>query len=222
VIFLQEVENWIIEILLGQAWAKSYHVTDPDGRTLNRYGVMILSKAPMKEVILQDFKSSVLGRKMLMARVAVTSGPPLVVGTFHLESFPNQKSQRNAQVKTLCGLASHFSSRIICGGDTNFAADSEKDALDDRFSDVWEALRPKELGATFSTEENPMTKEACDFTAHARIDRLWYTHGSVKVSSIERIGTKSLDDNGKWFPSDHFGLVMKCSLASKPVSAEGK
>eukprot|EP00466_Bigelowiella_natans_P013925 jgi/Bigna1/77811/fgenesh1_pg.50_\ len=217
VVMFQEVESWIIKLFLAQEWAKQYYITDPDGRTIERYGVMMFSKVPFSEVINYPFPASKLGRKMLMATIPTSSGPPLLVGTFHLDSFPNMKAERKSEVEDMCELAMPFK-RVLCAGDTNFIADEEKQNLDKgKFLDVWETLKPDEHGATFSTKDNLMTRKSAEglYEAHNRIDRMWYTQGTMKPLDITLIGTKAIrnDESSPLWPSDHYGLVSKLKFA---------
>lgn len=211
VVMLQEVESWIIEMLLDQPWSRRYFVTDIDGRTLARYGVMILSKIPFSEVVLYPFPTSKYGRKLLLCRVPVADGKaPLVVGTFHLDSLPNDAPERKNQIEHLNALTSPFQTRVLCGGDTNMYKKGELKALDGRFSDAWEkAAGQGEEGATFSTIENGMNAKMKGYKARRRIDRLWYTQG-LRPASARRIGTKPIAKD--LWPSDHFGLVCDFDL----------
>ncbi len=114
-------------------------------------------------MMLKNFPSR-YGRKALIATYLVKNSPQLTLGTFHLESYPEEHPARKLQLEmiksltryTLLGIpfrppllsfdlidrfwASDCSHVIFCG-DTNFVLDSEADVLlGDRFNDSWQQL----------------------------------------------------------------------------------
>ena len=157
VIALQEVTAQILHHLLAQPWTHSYYVSDPNGRELERYGVMLMSKRPFVELGLRAFPGSRLGRKALLGRIMVGS-MPVVIGTFHLESYPQDAPERKSQLQMLKDLTSAAERVVLCG-DTNFAYPDEAKTLGTRFQDVWERLysdcKNPSIGYTMDPSVNP-------------------------------------------------------------------
>ncbi|KAL6049752.1 Endo/exonuclease/phosphatase domain-containing protein [Balamuthia mandrillaris] len=151
---LQEVNPHINELLLSQPWTHEYYVSDPLGKELNGYGVMLLSKLPFHELIVQDFPTR-LGRRALLGTVLLPSSSSLqaptqralVLGTFHLESYKPDVEWRRQQVGMLHDLTKDCPRVLLCG-DTNFASDREAVGFGPRFKDAWHTLHPNDPGVT--------------------------------------------------------------------------
>jgi len=215
VVCLQEVTPTINLLLLAQSWTHAYYVSDPEGKELVGYGVMILSKYRFHELMLRQFPTK-LGRKALLGTLLVKDSPQVVIATFHLESYPEDVLIRQDQMKLLAELTADMSHVIICG-DTNIAYENEDKHLGDRFGDAWKVLHQSSAedeernpGSTFDTVANSMTKKYCNFKAQNRIDRLYYTHATIRPLSMEIIGTQPIGPDV--FPSDHFGIFVTLQL----------
>jgi endonuclease/exonuclease/phosphatase family metal-dependent hydrolase len=201
-------------------------VSDPSGREIrfSGYGVMILSRVPFTQLFIRDFPSR-LGRKAVFGMVKVKgSTRPLIFGTFHLESYPEDRPTRVLQMQMyLSIIAASNAGHVILCGDSNFAADAEREVYaTGGLLDTWHELYQKtpedekrNPGVTFDTELNPMTtagKTVSSIHARTRLDRLFYSPNSIVPASMEIIGTEPVDrDRGLW-PSDHYGIHIKLGL----------
>jgi len=164
------------------------------------------------------FENTRMARKMMLATFICEGGPQLILGTFHLESYPEDEPKRKEQLTLYNKLTSHSKNVILCG-DTNFINDNEDEPLTPRFKDVWRELyqqteEDKNInpGYTFDTETNVMAQGEHSFR-QIRIDRCFYTE-NIEPISMEVIGNKPYDKKGQEYISDHYGIYMKLRLKS--------
>lgn len=61
----KEVTSDIMKELSSQKWAKSYYVSDPEAKLVNRYGNCMLSKYKYQQCCMKDLESQ-MGRKMML------------------------------------------------------------------------------------------------------------------------------------------------------------
>jgi hypothetical protein len=185
-------------------------VSDPKGRLLASYGVMVLSKYKFHQLCLEDFPTR-LGRKALLGSLLIKKGSrQLVFGTFHLESYERDVEFRKQQIEMLrkLTLGAGFQHAILCG-DTNFASDEEGDHFGEEFCDCWKELYLKDengkevesevadgarLGYTFDTEVNTMrAAEPNIWHQRNRIDRFYYTKQGLRPVSMTVIGREPVE-----------------------------
>ena len=153
IIALQEVTPPLLEQIREAPWIRrSYALSDHDGRTMERYGVLLLSRLPVERFTLHDMPTR-MGRKLLCAHLAGS----LVVATIHLESLPPSAEYRDAQFKQCVSILDAFDHAVLMG-DMNFCSSwpEENQRIPDRYTDVWPHLYPDDPGYTEDTSINPM------------------------------------------------------------------
>lgn len=203
VVALQEVTLDSLELLLGHPTIRArYHVSDIEGSTFERYGVLLLSRAPFSELALLSLPSE-MGRRVVVGRLP--SG--LAIATVHLESTAACAATRAQQLGILQPALRRFASDFILMGDMNFSPEAalETAALDPDLLDVWAALRPTRAGFTVDSQRNAMRRRFDDDPVGRRIDRVFSYGPRWKVESIALTGNEPFDQR-QLFISDHFGL----------------
>ncbi|MCE9575244.1 MAG: endonuclease/exonuclease/phosphatase family protein [Deltaproteobacteria bacterium] len=207
VIALQEVTPELLAMLVAAPWVRaSYQVSDVDGRTLTGYGVIVLSRLPIRRLAAIELPSE-MGRRLLVAELACG----LTVATVHLESMAGYERARLAQLAIIqAALAPADDVALV--GDMNFAPASEEDrAIAPALVDVWPALHPDAPGYTVDTDVNAMRAQLKSTPTHKRIDRVFLRSDRWRAAAIERVGTEAIDIDGT-FVSDHFGLEVALEL----------
>jgi endonuclease/exonuclease/phosphatase family metal-dependent hydrolase len=118
-IALQEVTPSFLEIVLKQEWIQnSYYISDTTGETIEGYGVMLLSRIPIRRLFLYKLPSS-MRRKLLVAELCV-NGQFFNVATVHLESLKSSRL-RAEQLSVIFPLLSN-SEHCVLVGDFNFCS----------------------------------------------------------------------------------------------------
>jgi len=218
-ITLQEMTPEILRIFMRQNWVRKYFISDYKGETIKPYGNIMLSKYRLHELVIMPFENTIMGRKMMLATYICEGGPQLILGTFHLESYPQDVQKRKEQLTLYNEYTSQSDTVILCG-DTNFIDDDENAPLMPRFKDLWKELyqqtnedKEKNPGYTFDTDTNLMAKEE-HAPRKARIDRCFYTHKNIEPVSMQIIGDQPYDKNKSEYISDHYGIYMKLRIKS--------
>lgn len=201
VVMLQEVTLPLLAALIEQPWIDEYHLSDTDGRSIGRYGVVLLSRRPLADVRWIDMPSQ-MGRLLLVADIA-----DLTVATIHLESMALGRERRVEQLHRI--RAELTGDDVLLAGDMNFGPDddAENAALDPTLADLWPVLRGADPGYTVDTAVNGMRYQLKDKRTQKRIDRVFLRSETWRARSIELVGTEPIDDLGTW-TSDHFGLEV--------------
>ena len=204
VALLQEVTPELLEALTVQSWISEYHLSDTDGGSLGRYGMLLLARLAPDRVRWLDLPTA-MGRSLLVADVG-----GLTVATVHLESSKHDTAVRVAQLERIFGFLRRYDSDVVLAGDMNFqpSDSAETAALDGDFADLWPALRPGEPGYTVDTDANPMRYQLKEKPTHKRIDRVFHRGSAWRATAIELVGTRPIDVDGT-FVSDHFGLEVE-------------
>jgi tyrosyl-DNA phosphodiesterase 2 len=218
-IVLQEVMSASLEVFLSQQWIREgYFTSDIDGSTLGEYGVLILSRLPLKSITLKPLPSF-MGRGLLLVEADV-NGTPLRVGTVHLESRKTSSEMRGFQLRKIFAFLKDMPNVVIMG-DFNFCASwhKENDRIDLAYHDVWELLRGDEPGYTEDTGINQMRYLIKGKHKQVRFDRILFKgfarNTGWVASSIDLLGTEPIaPELPHVFPSDHFGLVCQFSNVS--------
>jgi tyrosyl-DNA phosphodiesterase 2 len=212
VILLQEVTPASLSIFLAQPWIRdSYYTSDTDGRTLGRYGVLILSRLAPAAITLLPLPS-IMGRHLLVWETQV-NGSPLHITTVHLESGQESAAARGAQLSLIFDALREVPNAVITG-DFNFCASwtEENDRLDPAYQDVWARLRPDDPGYTEDTAVNRMLYGIKGKHKHVRFDRVLLKGSGWRAESIDLLGTEPIaPDLPDVFPSDHLGLLCRIS-----------
>ncbi len=208
VIALQEVTPPLHEQIRETPWIqRSYALSDPDGRTMERYGVLLLARVPVERFTLHDMPTR-MGRKLLCAHLAGS----LAVATIHLESLPPSAEYRDEQFKQCVSILDGFDHAVFMG-DMNFCSSwaEENQRIPDRYTDVWPHLHPDDPGYTEDTSINPMLEMYERGDKQVRYDRVFLhtRDASWHPVAIARLSTRPIGGDPMVFPSDHFGLAAR-------------
>jgi tyrosyl-DNA phosphodiesterase 2 len=211
VICLQEVTSAYLKYILNQEWVRAnYYVSDYTGGTIQRYGVLLLSRIPIVSLMLHDLPS-IMGRKLLVAELRINN-QIVKIATVHLESGGKLYAFARAPQLELIFSSLANSKQAILMGDFNFCSSwrEENAKIDRNYQDMWAVLRSGEPGYTEDTDINLMRLEYTQKHKKVRFDRILVRSSTPgwQPKSIELLGTNPISsDYPNVFPSDHFGLV---------------
>ncbi len=203
VVALQEITLDSLELLLAHPSIRSrYHVSDIEGSTFERYGVLLLSRSPFSELALLPLPSE-MGRRVVVGKLP--NG--LAIATVHLESTASCAAARANQLSILQPALKRYTPDFVLMGDMNFSPESalECAALDPDLIDAWAALRPTKAGFTVDSQRNTMRRRFDDDPVGRRIDRVFAHSTRWRLDSIALTGNEPIDQR-QLFISDHFGL----------------
>jgi len=202
---------------------------DVTGSTVNPYGVMILSKHPIKQLSWLIMPTGMF-RKALIAEYLINNEQFLVT-TVHLESLANaplREEQLKYISKVLIPCAHSLfmgdfnidSTQSYTGGEPTENNNIANYYPPSKFLDVWPTLHPDQIGYTFDSKHNEMLRPVP--AERMRYDRIFLgsenTNGNKwKATHIEILGTVAIENQKeKIYPSDHFGLLA--DFSREPVS----
>lgn len=210
IVCLQEIIPESLAMLLAEPWIRDeYRISDARGDTFDSYGVVILSRLPVRALSLSELPSH-MGRKLLWAELDSGAGS-LVAGAVHLESLKPNRDVRAEQLSEIFPILRSAGADALLAGDFNFCSSwaAENANLDPEFVDLWPALRGRAPGYTEDTDVNTMLRNVKRKDKKVRFDRvLLRSSGAWQPRSIELLGTAPIDDaTPDVFPSDHFGLA---------------
>jgi tyrosyl-DNA phosphodiesterase 2 len=220
VICLQEIVAESLEMLLAEPWVREeYRVSDATGDTFDSYGVVILSRLPVRSLVLHELPTH-MDRRLLTAEL-VAGSSRIVVATVHLESLKHSPGLRAEQLAVIFPLLRAAGPDAVLVGDFNFCSSwtAENANLDPGFVDLWPALRGLEPGYTEDTGVNVMLRNVESRTKRVRFDRvlLHSTGAAWRPRSIALLGTAPISPGAPdTFPSDHFGLVAVIEPGPEP------
>jgi tyrosyl-DNA phosphodiesterase 2 len=200
VILLQEVTPELLDALAREPWVqRDYELSDRDGHSLEGYGVLLLSRLPLRGVSWRELPTE-MGRQLLIGKL--DNG--LAVATVHLESTDAGGPDRIRQLGLIQPVLSALPD-VVFAGDMNFTPDAvENQLLDPDLLDLWPALHPDDPGYTVDGERNLMRRQLRS-ASRKRIDRIFLRSRRWRARRIELVGTAPIDVDGT-FVSDHFGL----------------
>jgi tyrosyl-DNA phosphodiesterase 2 len=210
VICLQEIVRASLATILEEPWIRAgYRISDVRGDTFDDYGVVILTRLPVRALSIEALPSR-MDRCMVTAEVEV-AGRPLAVGSVHLESIEHNRDARRKQLAIASARLKARGVDAVLAGDFNFCSSwaEENDRIDPAFVDLWPALR-RDPGYSEDTSINTMRFAAKGKVEQVRFDRvlLHSVGGAFRARSIELLGTAPIAPGmPDVFPSDHFGLV---------------
>lgn len=215
IIGLQEVTPSFLEEILEQEWVRdSYYISDITGVTIQPYGILLLSRLPLRRLFLHDL-FSLQNRKVLIAALFVNE-QTFHFATVHLESQKPSADIRAEQLAMIFPLLEKSEHSAIVG-DFNFCSSwtVENANLDSHYTDLWSVLRSNEPGYTEDTDINLMRLQQTQRKKKARFDRILLRSSSSawQPKSIQLLGTKPISPAyPDVFPSDHFGLLGQIEL----------
>lgn len=212
IVALQEVTTPFLERLLAHPYIQSnFIVSDCSGKTLNSYGVLLLSRYDLQNLRWYPLPGN-MGRSTLIGDVML-NGTTLTIATVHLESHRISAPVRAKQLSKIFPLLDQ-SSHALLMGDFNFCASwkEENDQLPPQYADAWNVLHPQDPGYTEDTDINIMRLRVKREQKQVRFDRILLrskgTAGCWVPRSIELLGTSPIQvPTADIFPSDHFGLM---------------
>jgi tyrosyl-DNA phosphodiesterase 2 len=210
VITLQEVTPAFLTQLLDTPWVQAdYRLSDIYGDSVDPYGVLILSRLPIRAW--QFFVlPSVMGRHLVTALAALNRTTTLFASV-HLESGPSApiRAKQLARIFPLLVSEPH----VILTGDFNFCSSwDENRRLDPTYQDIWPLLHQAEPGFTEDTDRNIMRLLHTGKRRQVRFDRILLRSQQLgwRAEAVELIGTEPISSvTPNIFPSDHFGLVSR-------------
>jgi tyrosyl-DNA phosphodiesterase 2 len=210
IICLQEVKTRYLNFILQQPWVQQdYWVSDFTGRTIQPYGVLLLSRLPITQLRLQRLPS-MMARKLLVASLKL-NGQTVDIATVHLESMKAFAPSRKRQLSLIFPALAKAQHTMLMG-DFNFCArqSTEENArIDPDYQDMWAALEGDAPGYTEDTDINLMRLEKTQKHKQVRFDRMLVRSSTPgwRPVSIELLGTEPISPKlPNVFPSDHFGL----------------
>jgi endonuclease/exonuclease/phosphatase family metal-dependent hydrolase len=204
VVALQEVTPELLRLLCADPTVRaSYQLSDRDGSTYQGYGVMLLSRVPLRSLWMMRLPTQ-MGRRLLVGELA----GGLTVATVHLESMPEYAPARAEQLRLILPELAAESPNVVLVGDMNFAPDAvqENAALDPSFIDAWSARHGDDPGYSVDGLRNPMGA-ADRGPLQQRIDRVFVRSTEWRAEEISLTGVAPFDGGGT-FVSDHFGLEV--------------
>ncbi|MCG8352947.1 MAG: endonuclease/exonuclease/phosphatase family protein [Chloroflexales bacterium] len=208
-IALQEVTPDFLQQVLHTPWVQAeYRISDIYGDSVDPYGVLILSRLPIREW--QFFAlPSVMGRHLVTAR-ALLNATVTTFASVHLESTSYAAPTRAKQLARIFPLLA-TEQHVILSGDFNFCSSWEENRrLDPTYQDVWPLLHQTAPGFTEDTDRNTMRLLVTGKRKQVRFDRLLLRSQPAgwRAETIRLIGTEPISSTmPNIFPSDHFGLL---------------
>ncbi|TRW86131.1 endonuclease [Mycolicibacterium sp. 018/SC-01/001] len=210
VMVFQEVTDAALDVFGGQTWIRQgYRRAAVIGD--HNYGMLMLSRLPVQDCTYTRLPSR-LNRGCLSARFTV-NGRDLVIGCVHLESGKAARQLRARQLTRLFRAVA-ADTDVVLLGDFNLR-DTENDALDPTYRDVWPQLRPGEPGFTEDTSINLMRYDMKNKHRHVRFDRVLVKGQAWQPTEIRLLGVEPIAPSlQRIFPSDHFGVLCRLSAQS--------
>ncbi|MEC4895392.1 MAG: endonuclease/exonuclease/phosphatase family protein [Oscillatoria sp. PMC 1051.18] len=210
VIGLQEVTPSFLQLVLQKKWIReNYYISDSTGKTVTPYGIILLSKFPIRQLALYELPSSMY-RKLLVASLSINE-ERFQIGVVHLESKKYFASRRERQLAKIFPVMENADYAVLMG-DFNFCSSwTEENAKIDRsYQDLWSALRSDEAGYTEDTDINIMRLEQKGKAKQVRFDRILLrsSYPGWQANTIKLLGREPISPElPNVFPSDHFGLL---------------
>ncbi|WP_030759748.1 poly(A) polymerase [Streptomyces sp. NRRL F-2664] len=206
VIALQEVEPELLEMLLAAPWVRAGYSlgADPAGRDVAEYGLLVLSRLPVREAGLHVFRA----HKAVTAVTVDTAAGPLVVAATHLTSdhTENGHQRREAELARLAEGLGGVEAAVALLGDFNdgrHGAEGPATALGMR--DAWcEVHGAADATPTFDPGANPLAAVGSLTGRAARLDRILLGSAPARVTRAALRGDSPAP--GGLFVSDHYGV----------------
>ncbi|KAJ3007487.1 hypothetical protein HKX48_009101 [Thoreauomyces humboldtii] len=236
VVCLQEVTGRALAIFLQSAFVRdNYHVTDGSGRTLGRYGVVILSKYLLHNTELCMIPTR-MGRNLLRTDVCFSGGAYVTVATVHLDSMQHSAERRQEQLRSIQELlgahekegrkmedGSECSSRnrnrysnclftVLCGDFNLTDKEGVTPLTDHGWTDCWLEIK----GQTDSNGATIGVNYRSDTYPPARFDRFYWRPCAPPLVYVEKathvFGDQAIEMDGlQGYASDHLGVVLDLS-----------
>jgi len=206
VIALQEVEDWFLEIMAQQKWARSYHASD-FGSGHAPGGLLILSKMPLSSVAYyektQPGQVEVDQRGRLLAVKPDAGHHNLMIAATTLDwRTPQSRGDSLDYIFSILNSTTD----VVLMGDFNFDYGSQPETshIPDKFKDVWLQLRPERPGFTWDPIHNNYAHLSDPMSRPSRVDRVFVASDYVSLNKISKIGSADV--------SPHYGLLTDLQL----------
>ncbi|MFI8104432.1 poly(A) polymerase [Streptomyces sp. NPDC086023] len=210
VIALQEVEPALLVRLLAADWVRAGYTlsADPAGRDVAEYGLVVLSRLPVRESGVQ-----VLGpHKAVSAAVLDTGAGALTVAATHLTSDHSERGleRREEELARLAEALTSVPDDVVLLGDFNDGRAGEAGpAAALGLRDAWEeTYGPGDGTPTFDPGANPLAAVSSLSGRASRLDRI-LLRGAARVTGAGLLGDTPGPDG--LFVSDHYGVRAELS-----------
>ncbi|MGW4890970.1 poly(A) polymerase [Kitasatospora sp. NPDC004240] len=211
-IALQEVEPALLAMLLEAPWVRAGYTlgTDPRGRDVDAYGLLLLSRLPVLEAA-----RHVLGpHKAVTAVTVATAGAPLTAGAVHLSSdhSADGAGRRLAELTRLAeGLAGVEGDVLLLGDFNDGRSGAEGPAAALGLRDAWSEYHgAADDTPTFDPAANPLAAVSSLSGRASRLDRVLHRAPDARVTAAVLHGDRPAADG--LYPSDHFGVAVGLTL----------
>ncbi len=229
IICFQEVKPLVYKKLIKNL--KKYKYYFPNNISYS-YGCAILSKYPITKSLQQPYKSTNMGRELLIAKIdypvhikeedsILVDRTEIIFATTHFESeFKRIEKNKNKmdQIKeakaTLESLYDKYKNIIFCV-DSNLIDGEENEFIptgkDSMWNDAWKLKGNNENKFTFDSYRNIyLQAKRCKY--RSRLDRILFCAENCQLKDFDIIKNAS-DGVLSWIPpSDHFGIYGKFEI----------
>lgn len=211
VIALQEVEPALLAMLLAADWVRDggYVLgTDPGGRDTAEYGLVVLSRLPVREAGLHELRP----HKGVSAVTVDTAAGPLVVAATHLTSDHTEGGavRREAELARIAeGLGAVEAAVALLGDFNDGRSGAEGPAALLGMRDAWNEVHgAADATPTFDPGANPLAAVASLSGRAARLDRILLgSAGAARAAEVTRAALRGdAPGPGGLFVSDHYGV----------------
>ncbi|MFJ8014426.1 poly(A) polymerase [Streptomyces sp. NPDC096339] len=216
-IALQEVEPELLGMLLAAEWVRAEYTvtTDPRGRDVAEYGLLLLSRLPVREAGLHG-----LGPHKAVTAVTVdTAAGPLVVAATHLTSDHTERGdvRREAELARLAeGLGGIEAGVALLGDFNDGRSGAEGPAAALGMRDAWNDVHgAADATPTFDPTANPLAAVGSLTGRASRLDRILLRAAGARVTRAALRGD-SPDTEGL-FPSDHYAVEVTLGFGAAPA-----
>ncbi|MGW1102031.1 poly(A) polymerase [Streptomyces sp. NPDC002540] len=218
VIALQEAEPALLGPLLSTPWVRESYTfwADPAGRDTADYGLLLLSRLPVREAGLH-----VLGPHKAVAAVVVESAEgPVTVAVTHLSSdhSANGAARRDAELTDLATGLAAIGGDVTLLGDFNDGEDAPQERLG--MPDAWSRVHgADDRTPTFDPSVNPLAAVSSLTGRASRLDRVLVRPGRLRPVSATLLGDVPTPDG--LYVSDHFGVRVELTGAAAAEADDG-
>lgn len=227
----QEVTDEFMKIAHDhKGWADTYVPSSPWKRSTEEnwgYWAMLWRRGrPFAWVDDTEFPDTTMGRRLVIGTTEVISpggskeGPDggLTLATGHLESLPEFKKHRQAQLGVVFDTLSQVPNALYVG-DTNLM-NGETAVLPKGWEDA--ALHPVH-GKPEVTFDAPAMRPMVRGPYRDRLDRCFYRLADWELREMSILGKDPIEGGAepKAWMSDHYGVHLVFTAVGKPASTEG-
>ncbi|GGN41991.1 poly(A) polymerase [Streptomyces fuscichromogenes] len=216
VIALQEVEAELLALLLDEEWVRADWTlgTDPRGRDVDAYGLLLLSRLPVVEAAHHELGP----HKAVTALVVEADGRPVVVAATHLSSdhSENGADRRSAELTRVAEGLAGVDAELLLLGDFNDGGGTPQVTLGLR--DAWSEVHGADDSTpTFDPGGNPLAAISSLTGRASRLDRVLLRGAGLRVRSAELRGDVPSAEGT--YVSDHYGVLAELAVGAPDAEA---